>query len=251
MLSKSRIKYIQSLKLKKFRQKYNNFTVEGDKIAREILTATNCEIEAVFATASWIETNKALLSSHFSKTLTVEQKDLKKISSLSTPNEAFIIAKQLNYSIDTSIVQQDFSLYLDGIQDPGNMGTILRIADWFGIPYVFCSKTCVDIYNTKVIQATMGAFLRVKICTIDFQALQQMVNIPVYGMVLDGSNLYKQSFGEAGILVIGNESKGISSTVKMLISHKVTIPSAKNGGAESLNAGVATGIICAHIRNKS
>ncbi len=249
MLSKNKIKYIQSLKLKKFRQKYNIFIAEGDKIAREILQDTSIKVNEIYAQSLWIQQHNELLSKHINKTLTVSEAELKKISQLSTPNQVLILAEQLNAIIDISCIQQHFSLYLDGIQDPGNLGTIIRIADWFGLPYVFCSPQCADLYNPKVLQASMGGFLRVKVISIPFSELiAQLDNIKVYGTVLDGNSVYKMNFEGAGILVIGNESKGISSEIQAQLTHKVAIP--RFGGAESLNAAVATGIITAIIKQQ-
>jgi TrmH family RNA methyltransferase len=177
----------------------------------------------------------------------VNESELKKISTLTTPNQVLMVVKQPSFELDFQAIRSDLSLYLDGIQDPGNMGTILRIADWFGIPYIFCSDTCVDIFNPKVVQATMGAFLRIKSKEIDLKELIEATT-PVYGALLEGENLFQTERSKHGIIVIGNEGRGISDEVRALINRPILIPP-HGVGAESLNAAVATGIICAVFRN--
>ena len=247
-ISKSKLKYLKSLHLKKFRQKYNNFIVEGDKIARELLLSKAFEIEVILATDSWIETSKNELGSINAPLFKISLTDLKQISTLSTPNQVLIVAKQRPQELNFESVNQELSLYLDGIQDPGNLGTILRIADWFGIPYVFCSKDCVEVYNSKVLQSSMGAFLRVQCHYLSLEQLIQATNLSVYGTILQGKNIYETQLTSKGIIVIGNEGKGIRKENIPLLDHQVTIPSYGQSGAESLNAAIATGIICSIFR---
>lgn len=255
MLSKAKVKYLSSLKSKKFRQKYNNFVAEGDKIAIEILkNAQNStavfttEIEAIYGLSEWIENNTSLLQPFQAITTEVDKVTLQKISSLQTPNQALIVLKTFDYSLDKAVIQSDFTLLLDEIQDPGNLGTILRIADWFGIKNIICSKDCADLYNPKTIQATMGAFLRVKIFREDLtEFCATFKELPVYGAVLGGSNLFQTQLEKKALIVIGNEGKGISESMLQLLTHRIEIPA--NGQAESLNAAIATGIICAAFRN--
>ncbi len=250
MLSKNNIKYIRSLKLNKFRQKYNNFVVEGDKIVQEMLQDDNIEIENIYALPAWIETMDNLLKFHKEKLIAVNQKELKKISFLKTPNKVLVIARMLSKNIDLEEVSNGFSIYLDGIQDPGNMGTIVRIADWFGISTIFCSANTVTLYNAKVLQATMGAFMRVKVIELTFKELiVKFPDLPVYGTVLGGENIFKAKLERKGIIVIGNEAKGISEEVLQQLNYKISIPSEAKNGAESLNAAVATGIVCAIFKN--
>jgi len=252
MLSKNRVKYLRSLKLKKFRQKYNNFSVEGDKIVAELLQTENVEIESVIATPEWH--NK-----YFNESLALQDNieivapaELKKISNLNSASSVYAVVKQLNFDWEMAasrpsldFLKNNFSLYLDGIQDPGNLGTILRIADWFGLPFVFCSEQCADLYNPKTLQASMGAFLRVKVVKVDFENLFEAYStLPFYATVLDGKNIFEESNYENGIIVIGSEGKGVSENVLEKVSHRILIPKGKNGGAESLNAAVATGIVC-------
>jgi len=244
-LSKNKLKYLRSLKLKKFRQKYDNFVVEGDKIVGELLQSNSLEIEGIFATKGWIDSNSHLLYTYTSITHIASEPDLKTITLFNTPSQVYVVVKRAKSSFANNFLTNHFALFLDDIQDPGNMGTILRIADWFGIPTVICSEQCVDIYNHKVIQSSMGAFLRVNVLISSFEKIyQQYPEVPYYGTVLAGNNLYEEKFIEKGIVVIGNEGKGISDDILNKLTHKIFIPKGKNGGAESLNAAVATGIVC-------
>lgn len=253
MLSKNKIKYIRSLDLKKNRQKYNSFLVEGEKIIAELLQDGNFEVELLCATPTWIETHQSAVALLKEKLIEVKENELKKISKLKTPNHVLAIAKIPDVKALKSSTETELNLYLDGIQDPGNMGTILRIADWFGIPNVFVSEESADLYNPKVVQASMGAFLRVNYQKIGFEKLlQQLPNIVSFGAVLDGANLFEMTLPKHGLLVIGNEGKGIRASVLEQITHKISIPAAKNGsGAESLNAAVATGIIVSLFKQNS
>ena len=245
MLSRNTIKYIQSLQQKKFRQKYRKFIVEGEKMASEIVLSPSIVIDGIYALPDWIEENKTILKSIATITHTINAKELERISKLKTPNKVLCVCKIPSYKIDSSLINNNLTIYLDGIQDPGNMGSILRIADWFGIPYVFCSVSCVELYNPKVIQSSMGAFLRVQSIVKDLKELKrESPNLPIFAAVLGGTNIFSLSPPQKGILVIGNEGNGISSTALALADHQVTIPKAKAGGAESLNAAVATGILC-------
>ena len=245
MLSRNTIKYIQSLQQKKFRQKYRKFIVEGEKMASEIVQSPSLVIDGIYALPDWIEDNKTLLKPITSITHAINAKELERISKLKTPNKVLCICSIPVYKIDSSLINKNLTIYLDGIQDPGNMGSILRIADWFGIPYVFCSASCEELYNPKVIQSSMGAFLRVRSFIKELAELKrESPNLPIFATVLGGTNIYSLSPKKKGILVIGNEGNGISATALALADHQVTIPKAKEGGAESLNAAVATGILC-------
>lgn len=251
ILSKQKIKYIQSLKINKFRQMYANFIVEGDKMALELLNDKNIEIENIIALQTWINENQNILKPYFNKILTATESDLKQISNLSTPNKVFIIAKQPVFDIfkedskkHQDFISKNFSLYLDGIQDPGNMGTILRIADWFSVTYIFCSPTSVDVWNPKVVQASMGAFLRVKPVEVRFEDLKtHFPQLPIFATIMRGDNIFRTDLPRKGIIVIGNEGSGVSSSILDKTDFKISIPG--GGGAESLNAAVATGIVCA------
>ncbi len=248
MLSKATIKYINSLQLKKFRQQYNKFTAEGHKIVIEVLKNAEIIPDKIFCTKEWAEDNRSLLKKYAAKVVIVTYNELKKISALQTPNHVLVVLSRFNHEPNQTIVQNDLSLVLETIQDPGNFGTILRTADWFGIQHIFCSRDCVDLYNSKVIQASMGAFLRVKVIYDDLSSIiEKNENIPVYGAMLGGQNLFKMKIAPKGLIVIGNEGKGISKKTEELLTHQIEIPS--NGKTESLNAAIATAIICAVFRN--
>ena len=247
MLSKNTIKYLRSLQLKKFRQKYNNFVVEGDKIAQEIIRNPSIEIESIYALDSWIETNENALQFHLQKIIKISEKDLTRISGLKTPNQVLIVVKQLKPSIKPSEIYAGLSIYLDSIKDPGNFGTIIRTADWFGIKNIFCSLDCVELYNPKVLQATMGSFLRINVFFVEFDwIVDHFPNLEIYGAVLEGTNLFESKKEAPGMIVIGNESRGISEAVLKHLTHKISIPAF--GKAESLNAAVACGIVLASFR---
>lgn len=250
-ISKNNIKRLKSLQRKKIREQEGVFIAEGVKIVDEILQQASAQIREIYALPEWINTHRQqLLKGNFSVD-EISLTELKSISSLQTPNQVLVVAQNIDNQVDEELVGRHLSLYLDEIQDPGNLGTILRIADWFGIPYVFCSKGCVDVYNYKVIQSSMGAFLRVKTPQITLSELKSKhIDLPIYGAVMQGENLYKMPLSPKGILVIGNEGRGISKELQELLTHKITIPRGVNGGAESLNAGVATGILCSVFLGK-
>lgn len=248
-LSKANVKLLRSLQQKKFRQKYNKFVVEGEKMVAELLDQAPEQIVTIYGLSGWIEKNLH----HFSPESVVEvtPPELNKISGLSTPNQVLALVRIPKPVVKEAIVAGGYSLYLDGIRDPGNLGTILRIADWFGLPYVFVSPDCVDGYNPKVVQASMGAFIRVGCVEYSLpDLLEAFPNLPVLGAVLDGENVFKMTLPEKGLVVIGSEARGISPEVVSRLSHRISIPAAGNAGAESLNAAVATGIICAVLRNR-
>ncbi|MBK9014782.1 MAG: RNA methyltransferase [Saprospiraceae bacterium] len=249
-LSINQLKYLKSLHERKHRQKYHNFIVEGVKLANELLLSDTHQVETVVATTDWLETNKALLR-NVEAIIPVAEGELKKISLLTTPNQVFLVVKQPDLAFDEKSVANGLSLYLDDIRDPGNLGTILRIADWFGIPWVFCSPGSVEAYNPKVVQAGMGAFLRVKCVEMDFdELLSKLPNLPIYGTVLDGDSIFDTTPIIPAIIAIGNESRGLSLEIQAKLTHRISIPKGPVGGAESLNAAVATGIVCAFFSKK-
>lgn len=230
---------------KKIRQQEGVFIAEGVKIVNEIIEQAPTKIREIYALPEWINTHQKQVQQSDVSIEEITPATLKNISSLQTPNQVLAVVESLDNQIDEVLIGKHLSLYLDEIQDPGNLGTILRIADWFGIPYVFCSKGCVEVYNYKVIQSSMGAFLRVKTPQITLADLKlKYPDIPIYGAVMQGENIYQMPLTNKGILVIGNEGRGISKELQAILTHKVTIPRGANGGAESLNAGVATGILC-------
>ncbi|MFY8090134.1 MAG: TrmH family RNA methyltransferase [Chitinophagaceae bacterium] len=240
MLSKNEIKHIQSLYHKKQRDEQGLFLVEGKKMAQELLNS-NFLIHKIYATTVWLQHNDA------QKPITtiVTDDELKKISQLTTPNEVLMIVKAIKASTP-KIFNQQLTLVVDDLQDPGNFGSIIRIADWFNIPQIICSNNTVDLYNFKVLQATMGSFLRVHIAYTNLEDYLSKTNQPIYGALLKGNNIFETQLIKDGYLIIGNEGKGISNSLQQLITNPITIP--KFGGAESLNAAIATGIIVSHFK---
>ena len=245
-LSKNDIKYIKSLRLKKFRQKYNNFVVEGDKIVRELLEQQPGWVQALYGLDKWIH---EMPPSTVAATA-ITQRQLQQASHLKTPNQAIAIVRQPEASWEDADLAQRLSLYLEDLQDPGNMGTILRIADWFGIETVLCSPNCVDAYNPKVIQASMGAFLRVRTITARADEIRQRYpNLAFLATTMDGDNVFAAELPAAALVAVGNEGAGLSDHFLALADRRIAIPPNKNSGTESLNAAVATGIICAVLKN--
>ena len=243
MLSKTHTKYIQSLGQKKFRQQEGLFIAEGPKLVNDLLEMKNSSIQEIFALKEWIEDNKKIADSY--QVVEITAIELEKISQLSSPNQVVAVVKKI--AIDENIqVKGKFTLVLDNIQDPGNMGTIIRIADWYGIDQIVCNTQSADMYNPKVIQSTMGSIARVKVFYTDLSDwLSKQKGISIYAAMLNGDDVTSMQKIKEGIIVIGNESKGISDDVLKLVSKKITIP--QKGKAESLNAAVATGIILSHL----
>lgn len=247
-LSNNKIKQVRALQRKKIRRQEGLFLAEGTKIAQELLKQQQVLVREIFALDQWLLRNEHLLSATSASIHPVDAVTLKQISTLDTPNQVVLLAQQPQYTFDAVATQQQFSLYLDDLQDPGNMGTILRIADWFGIPYVFLGKGCVEIYNAKVVQSSMGAFLRVQTIEMPLQDLRtHCPELHIYGAMMEGEDILRADLPDAAVLVIGNEGRGISASVQSLLTHQITIPKGKNGGAESLNAAVATGILCSQF----
>ena len=236
MLSKKVLKDIQSLGLKKSREESGLFIAEGPKIVEELIQLVPDHIESVYATTAF-QTGQA-----FDKIEEISDIELQKISQLKTPNQVLAVVKQFKAAMpDVS----QFVLYLDTIQDPGNFGTIIRIADWFGINHIVCSTGCADQYNPKVVQSTMASIARVNVYYDKQDNWLQQQSVPIYAASLNGKALSEFSKTENGILIIGNESKGIRKEFMELANEPVTIP--RRGEAESLNAAVATGILLSHL----
>lgn len=246
MLSKNQIKYFKSLQIKKFRQIHQSFTVEGAKSVSELLKS-DYSIELIAATEDFISEHEALLSSRDVSVVSTRAEELSQLGAYQSNNACVAIAKtKENRFLDKS--GREFVLVLDDIRDPGNLGTILRVADWYGFPKIICSSTCTDFYNPKVIAASMGSFTRVQTFYTDLIEYFDRVSPAVLiGAFLDGTSLYEYSFpNEGGYLVMGNEANGISKEVAARMTDRVSIP--RFGGAESLNAGIATAVLCDNIR---
>lgn len=239
MLSKTQSKYIRSLSQQKYRNENNVFLAEGDKIAVEWLSSDK-KIQMIVAVQLWADEHSAVIKQHpEAELLIVEQHELEKVSTLQTPNQVLLVVHR-----DAPLVKKlKWAIGLDRLQDPGNMGTIIRIADWFSIDAIIASPDSVDFYNPKVVQAAMGGHLRVQLITEDLITYIKRSDLPVYAATLEGDNIYQVNKPENGIILIGNESKGLSDELIRLADNKVTIP--KMGGAESLNAAVSTGILIA------
>jgi TrmH family RNA methyltransferase len=238
MLSRNEVKYIQSLCQKKHRQEEGLFIAEGTKLVTELLQG-GYPIRKLYALPAWAEDNQTAVP-----VTIVTDMELRKISGLQAPNQVLAIAGQRMPATEPQFNNQ-VTLVLDDIQDPGNLGTIIRIADWFGIKQVVASEGTVELYNPKVIQGTMGSFTRVNFWHRSLRAFLEAATVPVYGALLNGKNMHGEPPVTEGLLVIGNESKGISKELLPFISHPITIP--RLGGAESLNAAVAAGIIVSHL----
>jgi TrmH family RNA methyltransferase len=241
MLVKSQVKYIQSLSHKKLRDSEGVFIAEGPKLINELLSA-GLALQQLYAVKEFIG---GLPQQPAGPVTEITPAELERISLLQTPNQALGIFKKPVFTANRP-VRNTLSLMLDTIQDPGNLGTIIRCADWFGITHIFCSIDCADAYNPKVVQATMGSIARVQVVYGELtELLAKEPDLPAYAAVLNGADVRTLPPIKEGIIIIGNESKGISEEVLALCRNRVTIP--RYGKAESLNAAVATGIILSHI----
>ena len=237
MVTKSELKYIQSLSDKKVRLETGCFIAEGVKMVGEMIAA-GYPLKAVYALDSWESPDTSL------EVTRIEAFELEKMSMLQTPNQVLAVA-MMPQKKETLNLAGPLTIVLDGIQDPGNMGTIIRTADWFGITQIVASEDTVDVYNPKVIGATMGSFMRVSVTYKNLADWMPTIKLPVYGALLEGENVFTIKTPQKGLLVIGSEGKGIRENILDFITHPVTIP--KIGEAESLNAGIAAGIIVAQL----
>jgi len=242
VISKAQIKFIKSLQIKKFRNEHKQFIVQGKKNILELLKS-NHKLEQLYVTESFFHESR-LSNNNFEL---VSQKELEQISSFQSNNAGLAIVKIPENEYLT--VNNDWILVLDQVKDPGNLGTIIRIADWYGINKIVCSEDCVDVYNPKVISASMGSFCRVKVFYTELESYLNKQSEVIFGALLEGSSVYQANKFKKGYLLMGNESQGISSNLKKFISHKVCIP--RIGEAESLNVAVATGIICDNLFGKT
>ncbi|HXB10717.1 MAG TPA: RNA methyltransferase [Bacteroidia bacterium] len=252
MLSKAEIKLIRSLQLKKHRVEEGLFVAEGKKMVEELLKSP-IEITQVYVCNDYQDMDDILLDLQDEKKydlLEVSREELEKISSLTTPQGILALCKIPAEGQVLPDFAKELVLVLDDIRDPGNMGTILRIADWFGIRHIYCSAESVDVYNPKVIQASMGSIVKLQVHYTDLITMLNEAGegIPVYGAVLNGKSIYEENLRPNGLLVIGNESTGISEDVFKFITKPISIPIYNTNGPESLNAGVATAILCAEFR---
>ena len=251
-LSKNKIKYFNSLSLKKNRDNEQVFIAEGVKLVGDLLPYFR--VKYIVATREWLVCNRV----EANEIIEVDGLDeMKKITLLSTPTPVFVVfdRPQYNFNIDVLLNNKELILALDAVQDPGNLGTIIRIADWFGIKNILCSQGTVDVYNTKTIQSTMGALARVKVHYVDLLDVIDVLRekgFPVYGTFLDGDSIYNTELTNYGVIVMGNEGNGVSADVAKLTSRKLLIPSypANEATSESLNVAVATAIVCSEFRRR-
>ena len=259
MISKNQIKFIRQLEQKKYRRREGLFVAEGTKVVGDL--RAHYQPHSIFATSDWLAEHAShfsLLTSHFSlftsHFYSVTPDELSRISFLQHPQQVlalFPIPSHNNFQF--SLFNSQLNLALDGIQDPGNLGTIIRIADWFGIEQIFCSEDTVDAWNPKVVQATMGSIARVNII---FMSLSELIDslpadYPVYGTLLDGDNIYTQPLTPHGLIVMGNEGNGISPEIRQKVNRRLLIPSYRTDDtAESLNVAIATAVTCAEFRRR-
>ncbi len=249
MLSKGLIKLINSLKHKKYRQQHGLFIAEGQKMISDLI-----KIDTYI---------KTIISAKFEKFadgiefIHCKSSDLEKISSLKSSPDVIALVKIPNYQYDKKNIEDKLSLALDGVQDPGNMGTIIRLANWFGIENILCSFDSSDIYNPKVVQASMGALMKVKVHYLDLGTeliqLLKTQKYQIYGTFMDAESIYESELANRGLIVLGSEGRGISSEIEKLVTNRMTIPSFAKGfsGAESLNVGVAAGIIVSEFARQN
>lgn len=249
LLSKNKIKYIHSLEIKKIRKEERVFLAEGPKLTGDLLGHFPCRFLA--ATSKWLQEHSDICADEIAE---VSPEDLSRASLLKNPQQVLAVFDQPQYSLSPEFTRHSLCLALDDIQDPGNLGTIVRLADWFGIEHIICSQNTVDVYNPKTIQATMGGIARVKVhytSLPDF--IRSLGDTPVYGTFLDGKNMYEQSLSTNGLIVMGNEGNGIGKEVESLIGRKLYIPNYPQGQktSESLNVAIATAVICAEFRRQA
>ena len=250
MLSKSLLKQIKALEQRKFRKETALFVAEGGKTVQDLLDL-GLESKHIIATDEWLK-NHSLRTT--AEVTVVSEEEMKKASFLRTPQGVLAIFKQQQHTTDLTTPERELCLALDNVQDPGNIGTIIRIADWFGIENIYCSNGTVDIYNPKTVQATMGAIGRVK---VHYTNLPQLISslsgkAPIYGTFLDGEDIYTSILSNNGLIIMGNEGNGISEECSKLIKDRLLIPNypQERSTSESLNVSVATAIICSEFRRR-
>lgn len=243
-MTKAEIQFVRSLADKRMRDSEGLFIAEGDKLVEEII-ASGLNIRNLYTTNKGLGLRGATL---------IERSEMERISQLKSPNTTLAVVEQPRYKLDERALRDTLILALDGVQNPGNMGTIIRLADWFGIKDVLCSTECADCYNPKVVQATMGAILRVRVHYVDDLAkLLNRLNssgMPIYGTLLDGQNIYTKQLSTNGVIVMGNEGRGLSDACRASVSDRLFIPPypIDTPTSESLNVAMATGIVLAEFR---
>lgn len=252
MLSKAKIKLIQSLDQKKKRREERLFVAEGPKVVGDLLPYFTCRL--IVAESNWLSQHPEVRAT---EVIEVTNEELRKASFLKAPQEVLALFELPTYSIPHDIASKELCLALDDVQDPGNLGTIIRVADWFGIRHIFCSIGTTDAFSPKTIQATMGAISRVQIHYVDLYDFLSHIRIenlsaPIYGTFLEGKNIYKEPLSTNGIIIMGNEGNGISTKIEERVTNRLFIPNYPEGCAtsESLNVAIATAITCAEFRRR-
>lgn len=248
MLSKNKIKYIRSLELKKNRKEEQVFVAEGHKLVGDLLGYFPCRL--LIATSGWLQMHATAVADEI---IEVTQEELSRASLQKTPQEVLAVFEQPFYNFNPEVIRTSLCLALDDVQDPGNLGTIIRLADWFGIEHIFCSTGTADVFNPKTVQATMGALARVKVhyCSLP-QLIGEVKDAPVYGTFLDGNIIYTEPLSANGLIVMGNEGKGVSPEVEKMINKRLYIPNypQERETSESLNVAIATAVVCAEFRRR-
>ena len=239
------IKTVRGLAVKKNRDDEGLFVAEGTKCVRDTWDHFACRW--IIATRAWYE--QCGNASHYDKLVLAGKGHMARMSQFTTPSDVIAVYEKPTYVVNRERVQSSLNIVLDNIQDPGNLGTIIRLADWYGIRDIFASPTTVDVYNHKVVQATMGAIARVKVHYMDLETLfDEYPDLPVCGTFLDGTNIYTSDLPKRGFVVFGNEGQGISAKVGARASQRLLIPSASSAGSESLNVGVAAAITISEFK---
>ena len=239
MISKAKIKHLKALQVKKYRKQEQCFVVEGTKSVLELMQA-DYEVTWLAGTEHFLEQNAKAINNFKGAVVEATMQELAAGGSFKT-NDGALAEARMKPNMAFTLDHNEIALVLDDIRDPGNLGTIIRTADWYGVKHIIASEETADFYNPKVLSATMGSFCRVLVYYTDLDAYLHAVRKPMYGTFLDGMDVHQLSFKEGGLIVIGNESNGISKTVEKLVTQKITIP--RYGDAESLNAAIATGVI--------
>ena len=252
MLSKAKIKLIQSLEQKKNRREEHLFVAEGPKVVGDLLPHFTCRL--LVAEATWLAAHQGIQAT---EVVEATSEELRKASFLKAPQQVLALFEMPTYAAPHRLASDELCLALDDVQDPGNLGTIIRVADWFGIRHIFCSRGTADAFSPKTIQATMGAIARVKVHYVDLPEHLRGIReaapaTPLYGTFLEGANIYQEPLSTGGIIIMGNEGNGIGTQVQQLVTHKLLIPNYPEGCAtsESLNVAIATAITCAEFRRR-
>ncbi len=253
MVSKRASKRIHNLQFKKFRKKYELFVAEGDKMVTDLLEQHLYEkghltIKKIYAQSAWLQNNAALLEKTRVTTETVDEKELRQLSHMSTPNQVLAVVYLPHNKLSPSQLNDQLVIGLEFLQDPGNMGNMIRVADWYGINHILCSKNCVDAYNSKVVQATMGSIGRVNLHYVDLPAVLPGIPLPKYATALEGTSIYKAVLPDKGVILFGNEAKGLSQEMLSLTDQALTIP--RVGEAESLNIATSAAVVVDNFRRQ-